>query len=932
MDGEQGQRATVAAVLVAHDGAMWLPKVLNSLSTMDVAPVAWHAVDVSSTDGSADFLRQSFGASRITFASAGTGFGDAVRMALERMPRTDWVWLLHDDAIMTPGTLAGLLAEATSSPDIGVVGPKIREWPSLLRLLEVGVTVTGTGARVTGLEPGEPDAGQHDRPRTVLAVSSAGMLVRREVWDALGGFDPQLPLYFDDIDFCWRVSRAGHRVRTAPRAVLFHAEASARGSRTRSAGDVPTWEHRRAALYTVLANTASSRYAFQYVRMFVGSLLRVLGFLLDREPEAAGDELLAVREVFARRGQLSVARRDRAPFALRPHGDLANLFPPWWLPYRHGLDALAEAVRAIVKPESVETTGRRSTLGDQTPDDAQGFEDGPSMFVGRPWLSTVLVLVLGAVVAGRGLIGGELHSIVLPPPPDTAAGWWSLIVARNHDAGLTSTAFGPTYALLLAFASTIVWWWPGLVVKLLLLGSVPLAALAAHRLGRTIIDERTVRIIWAVSYGLMVAATGAVAQGRIGSVVALIVAPIIVNAFLKLLAEPGWQAGLHVGVWTAIATAFAPITFWLVTAAAVVVLASQGKAARRPLIIAAGVCFVLSGPWVVQRLLRPDRVWWEAGRPIAGHANIFDVLTGTGGGPGAIPAGATALVIVLALLAFVPVATREVVLWAWGVALLGLAVAVAGLLMTQSTPAGQSGITAWVAIPAAVWIGALGTAVAVAAQEIVFYVRPISLTVGTLALVVPALLGAWWLVRGEHAPLANGPTRVVPAYLADRPGTTLVVTGTLEHGVLVRVVDGAGPTFGQEAVIRDTDDVANAVRELLGAPDGKGSQTLAKAGVDAVYAPHADPAVAARFDAVSVFAPAGGDRPGSRVWTVELDEKPRLPARAGPWRWAFGGLQAAVWLFAVIIATPVRKPDQPGALVDDAPFVGTIAPAAGGGP
>ena len=311
---------TVGAVLVAHNGAAWLPKVLASFADMFQAPQAWRVVDVSSTDGCADLLRDSFGAERITYAPSGTGFGEAVRLGIEAMPRTDWVWLLHDDASVLPGTLAGLLDVATSADDIAVVGPKIREWPSLRRLLEVGLTVTNTGSRETGLETGEPDAGQHDRPRDVLAVTSAGMLVRRDVWDELNGFDPALPLYFDDVDFGWRVARAGYRTRTAPGGVMFHVEASRRGTRRLTAGDVPHWEPRRAALYTLLANTSAPHVWWQHIRLFVGSLLRVLGFLIGKDPESASDELLALRAVYLH--PLRDARRPPRPLghveAFRP--------------------------------------------------------------------------------------------------------------------------------------------------------------------------------------------------------------------------------------------------------------------------------------------------------------------------------------------------------------------------------------------------------------------------------------------------------------------------------------------------------------------------------------------------------------------------------------------------------------------------------------
>ena len=64
----------------------------------------------------------------------------------------------------------------------------------------------------------------------MLAVSSAGMLVRRSAWDALGGLDPRLPLFRDDIDLGWRAAAAGlSGASWHPDAVIFHAEAASRG-------------------------------------------------------------------------------------------------------------------------------------------------------------------------------------------------------------------------------------------------------------------------------------------------------------------------------------------------------------------------------------------------------------------------------------------------------------------------------------------------------------------------------------------------------------------------------------------------------------------------------------------------------------------------------------------------------------------------------
>ena len=105
--------------------------------------------------------------------------------------------------------------------------------------MEAGVTIDGAGRRITGIEPREVDQGQHDGDRDVLAVGSAGMLVRRDAWDQVGGFDPEMALFREDVDFCWRIHAAGHRVRVITDAVAYHLEATARNRRVASAAPRP---------------------------------------------------------------------------------------------------------------------------------------------------------------------------------------------------------------------------------------------------------------------------------------------------------------------------------------------------------------------------------------------------------------------------------------------------------------------------------------------------------------------------------------------------------------------------------------------------------------------------------------------------------------------------------------------------------------------
>lgn len=913
---------TVGAIVVAHNGARWLPKVLASFSDMFYAPVAWRAVDVGSTDGGAELLRDAFGAQRISYAPSGTGFGEAVHIGVERLPRTDWVWLLHDDAAVLPGTLAGLLDIATSSDDIAVVGPKIREWPSLKRLLEVGVSITNTGSRETGLEAGEPDAGQHDWPQDVLAVSSAGMLVRREVWDELDGFDPALPMFFDDIDFGWRVARAGYRTRTAPSAVLFHAEASWRGTRRRTAGDVPHWEARRAALYTLLTNTSRRRFWWQYVRLLLGSLLRFFGYVLGKDPESASDELLAVRAVYAHPFELWAARRDRARTATRTAAAFSELFPPFWLPYRHGLDAVVDAIVAMVKPESIETTGRRSALEDGGPV-VDRPDQPPSFAYRRPWLITSLVLIALAAVAGRGLFNGVdgavLHGGALPPAPDSAGDWWRLLFERSHPIGLPSTSIAPIFVVPLALAATPVWGGPGLIVSFLMLFAVPLAGLTAHRLGRRLTSRRAFRIVWAVSYAISVAGVGAVAQGRIGSVVALIVLPIVVNTAFQLVEDPGWQLGIRLGVWIAVAAAFAPIALPLCVLGLAILLLVERQWILRDTSIALATAAVLLGPWLVQRLGHPMRMWWEAGYPVAAHATPLDLIFGRGGGEGSAPIWFGMALPVIAALAIVPRRTRSDVLLCWSVALAGLAVAVTGNALSFTTATGPVRFPVWVGVPLVLWIAGLLTAVMLAAPEVLGLPRTALAVLAGAILLLPVGVGTWWVVRGTADPLTLEPPTLVPAYLAANSGSTLVVTGSVERGATIRVVSGAGPFLGQEALTPDpvrSRQARKATARLLARPSRGDVAQLSALGVSSIYAPDVDPGIARRIDGAPGLRPAGSDSPRSRVWT--LPGKPtKLTGGTSRWRWVIGSGQVGAWLAAIVLTAPVRRRRSLPALGDD---------------
>ena len=304
-------RHVVTAVVVAHDAARLLPGLINAVREQTHPVQRVIGVDTGSQDRSGATLTELLGQDAVFGMEPDTGYGAAVASALQhpaaRAPAggrsagerpasgTEWIWLLHDDCEPAPDALEQLLAGAGRSRSAAVLGPKLKDLSDRRVVREAGITTDRAGRRLTGVEPGEIDQGQHDGSRAVLAVSSAGMLVRRDVWNQLGGFDANLPLFRDDIDFCWRAHAAGYEVRVITDAVVYHRELSARQIRkTPATGGHPRMLDRRSALYVFAVNLPLWPMLGVLTGCVAGSLVRAAWCLLTKQQRKAAAHLGAV--------------------------------------------------------------------------------------------------------------------------------------------------------------------------------------------------------------------------------------------------------------------------------------------------------------------------------------------------------------------------------------------------------------------------------------------------------------------------------------------------------------------------------------------------------------------------------------------------------------------------------------------------------------
>ena len=824
------RRHFVTTVVVAHDGAVWLPAVLTTLAQQTRPSNAIFGVDNASSDASGALLEESLGVERVIRLDQDTGFGAAVNAAIDlgssiQPPLPDdvvqWVWLLHDDSAPDAICLDRLLDAADDQPSVVVLGPKILGWHDRRLLLEVGVSVNADGRRVTGLERREHDQGQHDGVRDVLAVSTAGMLVRRDVWDRLGGFDPNLPLFRDDVDFCLRVHRAGGRVIVATDAVMHHREASAHGRR--KSGMRPHRDDREAAVRVLLAHAPAPLAPFVALRLFLGSAVRAVVYLIGKDLRAAREEIGAVIDVAFHPREIAQSRRSIARTSIEPASVTRSLRPSTLDQLRDG----AEAIGGLLTTSSAVSAPSISAL-DSGPvdDDAAYLTEDSNRFVRRillkPSVLLTLSLVVIAIVSTRSLWWGEgvLQGGALLPAPPGASDVWSSYTRAWHDVGPGSSSPAAPYLIVIALLSTLMFGNAGWAMGAIFLLAVPLAGWSAYFAARGMITSKPIRVWMGATYALLPALTGALEQGRVGTLMTAVILPFAIRSGVRLSRRTGTirRAG-GTALLMAVILAATPAVWLLGLIAGVVasVIAwrtlnaqAWGIVARFAIAMLAPLLVLL--PWTVHLITNPTLLLMEPGLNAPGivdpNLRPLDVLLLHPGGPGMNPLWVSAGLVFAAFVALFRRDTIGTVLAWWALGMAALVIGVGQSLVLVTPPGSLIPVRPWpgpmtmvlgLALIAACGVAVQGLRERFAGQSFTLG-QPLAAIAVLGSLIAPIAAALWWLPGGDdavvRAPRSNVPAFVAAEAVGPQAPRTLILSDDGQGQVRYTLLGGAALQLG----------------------------------------------------------------------------------------------------------------------------------------
>lgn len=218
----------VSVVIPNYNGKHLLDDCLGSLLSQTHPKVEIVVVDNASSDGSVEYVRDTYPTVRTLRNRENLGFGAAVNQGI-RATSGELVFVLNNDTEVDAHCIESLVEVAQTDPTVGMCATKILDFRRR-NVIDVAGIVIYPDCSSRGRGRLEVDVGQYSKVEEVFGPSGAAGLYRRSMLDDVGLFDADYFMYCEDTDLAFRARLAGWRCLFVPDAVVYHLYSATSGS------------------------------------------------------------------------------------------------------------------------------------------------------------------------------------------------------------------------------------------------------------------------------------------------------------------------------------------------------------------------------------------------------------------------------------------------------------------------------------------------------------------------------------------------------------------------------------------------------------------------------------------------------------------------------------------------------------------------------
>jgi len=227
-------RPLVSVIIVNHNGIEFVDNCLRSVLESRYPDFEVIVVDNASRDGSLEYIKKTFGSDpRLRLVENPGSFGPAVgRNQGARIAKGKHLIFFDNDTQVDKNCINELVVVLENDASIGAGQAKLLQWDNP-NFYDCAGDYLGPLGFLIERSRGQEDIGQFDYVSDILSAKSAASIIRRDLFERIGGFDGDFYMYLEETDLSWRVWLSGYRVVFVPKSVVHHAYGTKKKSQSK---------------------------------------------------------------------------------------------------------------------------------------------------------------------------------------------------------------------------------------------------------------------------------------------------------------------------------------------------------------------------------------------------------------------------------------------------------------------------------------------------------------------------------------------------------------------------------------------------------------------------------------------------------------------------------------------------------------------------